>query len=94
MKIKLKAFDVLERIIQRVFFIDRWRRPGKPGEMINLLPPEEREELTKLTSKEVEKQVTPPAPYWCDNYYRQQDANKELSEEKKKFDVKMKFWMM
>lgn len=93
MKTSLKALDILDRIVQKVFFLDRWRRPGKPGEMINSLPPEEREELVKLTSEEAEKQATPPAPYWCENYYRQKDGDKELSEEKKKFDAKMKFWI-
>ncbi len=90
MKTKMKALDILDRLIQKVFFLDRYRRPGKPGEMITSLPPEEREELNKLTSDEAEKQTTPGAPYWCENHYRQIDADKELSDAKLKFDAIIK----
>lgn len=32
------------------------RKPGKPGELVEKLSPEEREELQNLTSKDVEKE--------------------------------------
>lgn len=90
----MKALEILDSLIQRVFLFDRWRRPGKPGEVVNSLRPEDRAELTNLTSDEAKEQVTPGPAYWCDNHYHQIEADKKLSEEKKKFDTKMKFWMM
>jgi len=94
MKINNSAIEILNNCINKVFFLDKWRRPSKPGELINSLSSEEREALIKLTSDETKAMETPGAAYWCEEYYLQKKADKELSEEKIKFDSKIKMWMI
>lgn len=53
----MKAFDWLLRAIERATWIDRFRRQSKttkPGDVILSMPKEAREELSKLTSDELE----------------------------------------
>lgn len=52
----MNAKDIFEKLVDRAF---SWsllfsRRPSKPGELIERLPPEEREELQNLKSKDAE----------------------------------------
>lgn len=58
----MNAKEIFERLIERAScwsLLSSIRRPGwgngKPGELIEKLPPEEREELQNLSSKDVEK---------------------------------------
>lgn len=51
----MNAKEIFDRLVDRAW---TWgllfsRRPTKPGELIERLPPEEREELQNLTSKDV-----------------------------------------
>jgi hypothetical protein len=53
----MNAKEIFEKLIDRAF---QWslfssRRPTKPGELIERLPPEEREELQNLTSKDTKE---------------------------------------
>ncbi len=52
----MNAKDIFERLVERAFSWSLFhsRRPSKPGELIEKLPPEEREELQNLTSKDAE----------------------------------------
>lgn len=53
----MNAKDIFEKLIDRAFSWSLFhsRRPSKPGELIEKLPPEEREELQNLTSKDVKE---------------------------------------
>jgi len=55
----MSAKDIFEKLISRASYwwvlSDRQRRQGKPGEIIEKLSSEEREELQNLSSKDVEK---------------------------------------
>lgn len=51
----MNAKEIFDKLVDRAW---HWgllfsRRPTKPGELIERLPPEEREELQNLTSKDV-----------------------------------------
>lgn len=53
----MNAKEIFDKLIDRAF---QWslfssRRQTKPGELIERLPPEEREELQNLTSKDVKE---------------------------------------
>ncbi len=90
MKIKQTALEILDKAVNKVFWLCRFQRPGKPGEVIDSLSSEEREALTKLTSDEAKNMQVPGAAYYCDNYYRRRDGDRLLSEEKLKFDKVLK----
>ncbi len=58
----MNAKEIFEKLVQRAggFFASsslRRRPHGKPGEMVENLSPEEREELKNLTSKDINKDV-------------------------------------
>jgi hypothetical protein len=60
----MNAKDIFERLVARAScwsLLSSIRKPGwgngKPGELIEKLPPEEREELKNLSSKDVEDQA-------------------------------------
>jgi hypothetical protein len=86
----MKALEVLESLVQKIFMLDRWRpkagRSGKPGELVASLPSKDREVLQTLTSKEVETQLVPDPIYWCDDYYTVQDQDKAGREAKLNFN--------
>jgi len=52
----MSAKSIFEKLVDRAFSWQLFfsRRPTKPGELIEKLSPEEREELQNLTSKDVE----------------------------------------
>lgn len=59
----MNAKEIFEKLVERAScwgLFSSIRKPGwgngKPGELIEKLPPEEREELKNLTSSDVEKQ--------------------------------------
>jgi len=87
---KINPLEILDRLVQKVFFLDRWRRSGKPGELVSTLSNEDREALGNLTSDEVTKMQTPGAAYWCESYYREKEFQNKFSEEKQKFDKLIK----
>jgi hypothetical protein len=53
----MNAKDIFEKLIDRAFSwsLFQSRRPTKPGELIERLLPEEREELQNLTSKDTKE---------------------------------------
>lgn len=50
----MNAKEIFEKLVERAFGWSMFqsRRPTKPGALIESLPPEEREELQNLTSKD------------------------------------------
>jgi len=93
----MSAIDVLEKLIQRVLMVDRWKaRPGnlgKPGEAVASLSKGDRKELQNLASKDVDgmriddESSLIRAAYWCDNYYSDLEQTKMLKEAKLAFDA-------
>jgi len=58
----MNAKEIFEKLVERAaqsvsILSSLRRRPGKPGEMIEKLSAEDREELQNLTSKDAEKPV-------------------------------------
>jgi len=54
----MNAKEIFEKLVERAScwgLFSSGRRSGKPGELIEKLPPEEREELQNLSSKDVGK---------------------------------------
>ena len=55
----MNAKEIFEKLVNRAFFYvsglsSLRRNPGKPGELVERLPPEEREELQNLKSKDIQ----------------------------------------
>lgn len=54
----MNAKEIFDKLVERAMFyvsgLSSSRRPGKPGELIERLSPEEREELQNLKSKDAE----------------------------------------
>lgn len=57
MKLWNRAMDVFERAVMQAIMYDRYRarpgHPGKPGEVIERLPKEAREQLANLKSDDL-----------------------------------------
>lgn len=76
----LKIFESLfESLVEKVFMLDRWKlRFGhkcKSGEVAKSLSNEDRQELIKLTSEDLNQMQILGAPYWCDKYYTDKKIN-------------------
>ena len=89
----MKAIDVLDMLLQRVFMIDRYKarpgHPGKPGEMIEHLTDEQRDALKELKPTDIIPSAIPGAAYYCSDFYTKRQYDKSLSEAKLEFDTKL-----
>lgn len=87
-----ESTNIFQKLIEKVNFLSRWYRrvgkPGRPGEVIETLSLEEKQELSKLTSDKVKDLEVHPR-YWFDNYYNYLETSQKLSDIKLKFDKKL-----
>jgi hypothetical protein len=54
----MNAKEIFQKLVSRAMswgLLSSHRRPGKPGELIEKLPPEEREELQNLKAKDTQE---------------------------------------
>jgi hypothetical protein len=90
----MKAMEILDLLLQKVFLIDRWRArpnsPGKPGEMIERLSDEEREVLKELKSDDIDPTKIPGPAYYCGDYYTDYAADQKFRADKLLFDNRLK----
>lgn len=89
----MKALEILESLIKKVFYLEVYRSkpvyPGKPGEMIEKLAPEQRQELAKLSSADLGHQEVPRAEYYCDKFYEDRMPHNSFTKDKLDFDKKI-----
>lgn len=80
----MKALDILQGMVEALFFRSRWRRPGNPGEVVSSLSEEHREKLKELKSDDFADLRVPW--YECVGKNEDTENNGLVKSEKLKFD--------
>lgn len=86
----MEAEEILSRLIARVLMVDRYKRPGKPGEVVQSLPEEQRTILSGLRSDDIGPDTIRRDLLWVGNGTYRERTQSLIREECLKFDKKLR----